>query len=182
MTSPLVKKIERTITPMTESMGYELVRVLLIGEGSGKPTLQIMAEKPDGTMPVDDCGRLSQAISAILDVENVLDGAYFLELSSPGIDRPLTRLKDFDRYKDNEIRVELDTPVGGQKKFKGMLHGIKGQNILLTPEQRDEAVTIPFSSIYKAKLLLSDTLLKLSATKNKPEKPKQTKTKQSKKG
>lgn len=184
MTSPLVKKIEKAITPMTESMGYELVRVLLVGEGSGKPTLQIMAEKPDGTMPVDDCGRLSQAISALLDVEGTMDGAYYLELSSPGIDRPLTRLKDFDRYKDNEARLELDTPVNGQKKFKGMLKGIAGKDVIFLPEGAEEDVKIPFAAIYKAKLLLSDALLKTATTKPKPEKkPKQTKqTKTRKKG
>jgi ribosome maturation factor RimP len=159
MKTPLVNKIEKIISPMAESMGYEIVRVLMVGEGSGKPTLQIMAEKPDGTMPVDDCGRLSTAISAILDVENVLDGAYFLELSSPGIDRPLTRLKDFDKYKDNEVRVEMDTPVNGQKKFKGMLKGIQGDNILLTLEEDGGDVSLPFSSLAKAKLLLTDALM-----------------------
>lgn len=177
--TPLVKKIEKAIGPMAESMGYEIVRVLLVGEGSSKPTLQIMAEKPDGTMPVDDCGRLSQAVSALLDVENVIDGAYYLELSSPGIDRPLTRLKDFDRYKDNEVRIELDEPVKGQRKFKGMLNGIKGNDILLTPESGDD-VAIPFSAVARAKLLLTDELLK--KVMNKTEKPKKDKTEQRKKG
>lgn len=148
---------------MAESMGYEIVRVLMVGEGSGKPTLQIMAEKPDGTMPVDDCGRLSQAVSAILDVENVFEGAYFLELSSPGIDRPLTRLKDFDKYKGNEARVELDAPVNGQKKFKGMLKGVKGENILLSIEEGGGDVSLPFSSLAKAKLLLTDALIGAAA-------------------
>lgn len=177
--TPLVKKIEKAIGPMAESMGYEIVRVLLVGEGSSKPTLQIMAEKPDGTMPVDDCGRLSQAVSALLDVENVIDGAYYLELSSPGIDRPLTRLKDFDRYKDNEVRIELDEPVGGQRKFKGMLNGVKGNNILLSPESGDD-VTIPFDAVGRAKLLLTDELLK--KVMNKTEKPKKDKTEKRKKG
>lgn len=154
--NPQVRKIVATITPTAESMGYEIVRVLLIG--SGKPTLQIMAEKPDGSMPVDDCGRLSQAVSAVLDVENVLDGAYFLEVSSPGIDRPLTRLKDFETYKNNEARIELEDPIDGQRKFKGMLKGIEGENVAIETEKG--VVAIPFHVIHRAKLMLTDDLIK----------------------
>lgn len=161
--SPLTKKIERTISPIAESMGYEIVRVLLVGVGSGKPTLQIMAEMPDGKMPLDDCSRLSQAVSAVLDVENVLDGAYYLEVSSPGIDRPLTRLKDFAHYKDHEARIETESGIGGQKKFKGILKGIEGDNVAIETEKG--AVTIPFYDISKAKLTLTDDLIKASQQK-----------------
>jgi len=102
--APLIKKIEGAITPVAESMGFELVRVLLIG--TGKPVLQIMAERADGSITLDECARLSQAISAVLDVENVLnDASYYLEVGSPGIDRPLTRLKDFDRYAGQQARI-----------------------------------------------------------------------------
>lgn len=163
--TPQIKKIEKIIGPMTETMGYELVRVLMVGAGSGKPTLQVMAEKPDGTMLVDDCGRLSQAISALLDVENVIDEAYYLEVSSPGIDRPLTRLKDFETYKNNEARVELDDAIDGQKKFKGMLRGIQGEDILLETETGN--VTLPFRAVFKAKLLLTDDLIKQATQKQK---------------
>ena len=154
----LTKKIETIISPTAESMGFELVRVLMVGAGSAQPTLQIMAEKPDGTMLLDDCSRLSQAVSAILDVEDILPEAYNLEVSSPGIDRPLTRLKDFDRYKGFDARIELDSPVGNQKKFKGLLKGITGDSINLESET-GAAVVLPFASVVKAKLLLTDALI-----------------------
>lgn len=163
---PLIKKIERTLGPAAESMGYELVRVLLIGAGSGKPTLQIMAENAEGKMGVEDCEKLSKAASAILDVENVLDGAYYLEISSPGIDRPLTRLKDFDRYTGFEVRIELDTAVDGQKKFKGKLIGaVKDGIITLQAEDGLTQHRIPFDQIQKAKLILTDDLVKSAQRK-----------------
>ena len=153
---PIVKKIERTITPTVESMGFELVRVILIG--SGKPTLQIMAEKPDGTITIDECGKLSQAISVVLDVENTMeDTAYYLEVGSPGIDRPLTRLKDFDRFAGQEARMEIDPPVDGRKRFKGTLKGTKGDHILIAIEDGEK--TIPFSSIEKAKLIVPEEVI-----------------------
>lgn len=156
--TPLLTKIERVITPTAESMGYEIVRVLMVGVGSGKSTLQVMAEKPDGSMDVEDCARLSQAVSALMDVEDIFDEAYYLEVSSPGIDRPLTRAKDFDRYKGFEARIELDEPVGDQKKFKGVLQGIDAKNVVtLTTDKGD--VALPFARIEKAKLLLTDELI-----------------------
>jgi ribosome maturation factor RimP len=160
--SPLIKKIERAIAPTVESMGFELVRILQVG--SGKPTLQIMAERPDGTMLVDDCENLSKAISALLDVENVIDGAYYLEISSPGIDRPLTRLKDFTNFANYEIRVECEQAIEKQKKFEGRLKGTDGNNVIL--ETSDKGVlNIPFDNIYKAKILLTDELLKAALKK-----------------
>ncbi len=161
--SPLATKIEKIIAPTAESMGYEIVRILMVGEGSGKPTLQIMAERPDGTMLVDDCERLSHAVSALLDVENTIEEAYYLEVSSPGIDRPLTRLKDFDTYKENEARIELETAVNGQKKFKGVLKGITGDDITL--ETDTGPVVIPFQAVNKAKLVLTDDLIKQAERK-----------------
>jgi ribosome maturation factor RimP len=136
-----------------------------------------MAEKPDGTMLVDDCGRLSQAVSALLDVEDVISEAYYLEVSSPGIDRPLTRLKDFDTYKNQEARVEVDTPIDGQKKFKGMLKGIDGNDVVLETETGE--ARIPFRDVVRAKLLLTDELIRLATKKDKEaskEKKKQKKT------
>jgi|GEM_PF-265871 len=156
--TPLLKKVERTIAPMVETMGYEIVRISYIGAGSSKPTLQIMAERPDGTMLIDDCSRLSQAVSALLDVEDVIEEAYFLEVSSPGIDRPLTRLKDFDRYKDHEVRIELDSPMNGQKKFRGILRGLDGEMILLETDTGD--VSLPFYDVFKAKMVLTDELIR----------------------
>lgn len=150
---------------MANTMGYEIVRVILVGAGSGTPTLQIMAEKPDGTMQLEDCSRLSQAVSAILDVEDILADKYYLEVSSPGIDRPLTRLKDFDRYKGFETRVEVSTPIEGQRKFKGMLKGIDGEMILLEDEN-GKAHTLPFDTVEKAKLLLTDALVEAVTKKS----------------
>lgn len=156
--TPLLKKIERLITPAADSMGYEIVRVLMVGVGSGKSTLQVMAEKPDGTMDVEDCARLSQAVSALMDVEDVFDEAYYLEVSSPGIDRPLTRAKDFDRHKGFEARIEMEDPIDGQKKFKGLLKGIDADQVVtLTTDKGD--VALPYARIEKAKLLLTDALI-----------------------
>ena len=145
-------------------MGYELVRILLIGVGSGKPVLQIMAENAEGMMGVEDCSRLSQAASAILDVENFMDGAYFLEVSSPGIDRPLTRLKDFERFSGNEAKIEIDEAINGQKKFKGRLKGVRGQDVVFENESGGDVI-IPFPTILKAKLMLTDDLIKSAQQK-----------------
>ncbi len=163
--TPLIKKVEKTITPMAETMGYEIVRVLMVGIGSGKPTLQVMAERPDGTMNLDDCSRLSQAISALLDVENVMDEAYYLEVSSPGIDRPLTRLKDFERYKGFEARVEIEPGIEGRKKFKGKLLGVEKDVVVSLQTEEGEVFGLPFDHIQKAKLTLNDDLIKAAQQK-----------------
>ncbi len=154
--TPLIKKIERAITPTAESMGFEIVRVILIG--SGKPTLQIMAERPEGGITIDECGKLSQAISAVLDVENVLeDASYYLEVGSPGVDRPLTRLKDFERFAGHYARIEIEPALEGRKRFKGTLKGVKGEQVMIATEEGPKE--IPFSSIEKAKLVVEDNLL-----------------------
>jgi len=140
------------------------VRVILIG--SGKPTLQIMAERPDGGITIDECGKLSQAISVILDVENVLeDKPYYLEVGSPGIDRPLNRLKDFVRYAGQEAKLEIEPAIDGRKRFRGKLNGTKGEIILLSTEEGEKE--IPFSSIERAKLSVEDELLKPKQLKKK---------------
>lgn len=164
--TPLVKKVEETVAPTAAGMGYEIVRVMLVGAGGGKPTLQIMAERPDGTMSLDDCSRLSQALSAVLDVENVMNGgAYYLEVSSPGIDRPLTRLKDFERFKGYEARVEVEPAIEGQKKFKGRLLGVE-KDVVVSLQTEDGLVRgFPFGQIQKAKLLLTDELIKSAQKK-----------------
>lgn len=167
----LIKKIERTIAPMAQTMGYDLVRVSMIGAGSSRPTLQIMAERPDGTMLIDDCSRLSQAVSALLDVENLIEEAYNLEVSSPGIDRPLTRLKDFDRYAGFEARIEMHSPVNGQRKFKGVVRGLEGENILFETEQ-GAMVTLPFADVDRAKLILTDELIRAAMKAEKDSKKK----------
>ncbi|MDD9899993.1 MAG: ribosome maturation factor RimP [Alphaproteobacteria bacterium] len=160
---PLIQKIEAAITPTASDLGYDIVRVLLIG--SGRPTLQVMAEQPDGTMEIEDCEKLSKALSALLDVEDIIDGAYTLEVSSPGIDRPLTRFRDFENHIGFEARVEMDAPINGQKKFKGKIHGTdKGAVVSL--ETEDGMVhSLPFTNIQKAKLMLTDELLKSAQLK-----------------
>ncbi len=169
--STVIKKIERAIAPMAQTMGYDLVRVSLIGAGSTRPTLQIMAERPDGTMLIDDCSRLSQAVSALLDVENLIDEAYNLEVSSPGIDRPLTRLKDFARYAGFEARIEMHSPVNGQRKFKGIVRGVDGETVLFETEQ-GAVVHLPFGEVDKAKLLLTDELIRAAMKAEKDSKKK----------
>lgn len=172
-----MRTVEKTISPMAETMGYEIVRIMLVGQGSGKPTLQIMAEKPDGTMLLDDCSRLSQAVSALLDVEDVMDEAYYLEVSSPGIDRPLTRLKDFERYKGFDARVEMEHAIAGQKKFKGKLLGADAQSNIGIEDETGITHALPFADVQKAKLLLTDALIAAATGKEKEkEKNKKRKT------
>lgn len=152
----LTTEIEKMIGPSIEAMGYELVRVTLAG--SVRKVLQVMAEPADGrVMAVEDCARVSRAISAILDVEDPISGAYSLEVSSPGIDRPLTRPKDFDRFKGHEAKIETHEPVDGRKRFKGILKGVTEQNVEL--ESEGEIVSLPLSDIAKAKLVLTDALI-----------------------
>jgi ribosome maturation factor RimP len=112
------------LDPVAESVGYEIVRLRLMG-GAEQRRLQIMAERPDGDMNVEDCARLSRAISEIMDAADPISGEYTLEVSSPGVDRPLTRLKDFDTYAGLEIRIELDRVAEGRKRFKGELAGVE---------------------------------------------------------
>ena len=124
--TPLVEKIENTIVPTAKSMGFDIVRVLVVGS-SGKPTLQIMAECPDDDdrkITLDECGTLSKALSAVLDVENTMgDKPYFLEVSSPGVDRPLTKPEDYERFAGKKVKVTTDTALDGRKRFNGILKG-----------------------------------------------------------
>jgi ribosome maturation factor RimP len=117
-------------------------------------------------MGVEDCEALSKAASALLDVENIMDGAYFLEVSSPGIDRPLTRLKDFEKNKGFDARIEIEPGIGAQKKFKGKLLGLDGDNILLRDETGADHA-LPFRDIQRAKLLMTDELIAAVMKQNK---------------
>jgi ribosome maturation factor RimP len=156
------------LDPVAEAAGYELVRVRLMS-GSQSRRLQIMAERPAkdgewGDMNVDDCTRLSRAVSEVLDAADPIEGDYLLEVSSPGIDRPLTRLKDFETYEGLEARLELDRLADGRKRFKGELAGIDGENVALNQEGEDETVLIPFAWITEAKLVMNDELMKRGAS------------------
>jgi len=150
-------RISALIAPSLDAMGFELVRVLL--QGQQNQTLQIMAERRDREpMTVEDCADISRSISALLDVEDPLPNAYSLEVSSPGIDRPLTRLQDYERFAGFEAKVEAQRPVDGRKRFRGVLKGLdQANNVRLEVETQE--VLIPFADIHRAKLVLTDELI-----------------------
>jgi ribosome maturation factor RimP len=148
------------LTPVIEGLGFELVRIRLM---SGKTkTLQIMAERPGGGIEVDDCAEISTAVSAVLDVEDPLEDAYTLEVSSPGIDRPLTRLKDFDAYEGYEAKIETTEMIDGRRRFKGTLAGVEGDEVLLNIEDGAETVTVGlhYDWLSEAKLVLTEELIR----------------------
>lgn len=160
--SPMDEKIAVIVRPSVEAMGLELVRVRLMGGET--PTLQIMAERPDGSMDVEACADLSRALSAVLDVEDPIDREYKLEISSPGIDRPLTRLKDFARHAGYEAKLETRDLIDGRKRFKGVILGIEGEAVRLetTVEDGVGEVALPFEALADAKLILTDALIAAS--------------------
>ena len=153
------RRLADIIGPVIEGMGFELVRVRLMG---GKTRiLQIMADKAEGGINVDDCGQISTALSAVLDVEDPVEDNYVLEVSSPGIDRPLTRLKDFEVWKGWEARIETTELIEGRRRFKGTLAGAEGDEVLITLEEGTEVVTIglQFDWLSDAKLILTEELI-----------------------
>ena len=151
------------LDPVAEVAGYEIVRLRLMG-GEHARRLQIMAERPsDGDMNVEDCARLSRAISEIMDAADPIAGEYTLEVSSPGVDRPLTRLKDFASFEGHEARLELDRMAEGRKRFKGVLAGVEDDTVAIDLEGEEETAVIPFAWIVEAKLVLTDQLMKRGA-------------------
>lgn len=153
----LVEKIEEAITPSVTGLGFELVQVKWM-DSKKSQLLQIMAERPDGSMSLDDCEKLSRQISAVLDVEDVIPTAYRLEVGSPGIDRPLVKLSDYIKYIGHLVKAETILPVQGRKRFTGSIKSVEGQDIILTVDGKD--VTLPFADIQNAKLVLTDALIK----------------------
>ncbi|ABC24572.1 ribosome maturation factor RimP [Rhodospirillum rubrum] len=158
--------LEKLLAPTLDAMGYEVVRVTLLG--SQNPTLQVMAERLDGVaMTVSDCETISRALGALLDVEDPIAGRYSLEISSPGIDRPLTRPKDYARFAGHEARIETDRLIEGHRRMKGLLLGIDEDRTvrlrLIEGKAAEDGtlpeVEIPFGAIVKAKLLLTDALI-----------------------
>lgn len=144
------------IAPALGEMGYDLVRVRLLG--GQPPRLQVMAERRDeADMTVEDCAGISHAISALLDAEDPIDDAYLLEVSSPGIDRPLTRLGDFARFSGFEAKIELQRVIDGRRRFRGRLLGVEGESVLLRMD--GQSVSLPFAEIGDAKLVMTDDLL-----------------------
>lgn len=153
----LVEQIETLITPSLSSMGFNLVKVTFM-DGKKSQTLQIMAERTDGTMTVDDCANVSRQVSAILDVEDVISSAYRLEVSSPGIDRPLVRLSDYPKFIGHDAKVETVLPIDGRKRFTGKIKAVEGETVILTVDGKDH--NLPFIDIQSAKLVLTDALIK----------------------
>jgi len=152
----LLRRIEDIVSPTIVGMGYELVRVAMSKSGG---TLQLMIEPADGRpMDVEDCATLSRALSAVLDVEDPISNAYTLEVSSPGIDRPLTRPKDYERWTGHLAKVELAQPIDGRRRFKGTLMGLADGVVKLKLEDGQEA-QVPLASVTRAKLEMTDQLL-----------------------
>jgi len=157
----LSARVAAIAEPVVEGLGYRLVRVKV--SGADGCTVQIMAERPDGTMAVEDCEAVSRALSPVLDVADPIDRAYRLEISSPGLDRPLVRKSDFDRYAGNLVRIEMEVPVDGRKRFRGMLLGTDGGAVHL---RRDDAADgeaadalLAINDMNEAKLVLTDKLV-----------------------
>ena len=161
------RKLLELLDPVAEAAGYDIVRLRLTG--GVVRTLQIMAERPApegelGRMEIGDCARLSRSFSQVLDAADPVSGVYTLEVSSPGIDRPLTRLKDFAACEGLEARIELDRLAEGRKRFKGQLAGVEDQDVLIDLEGESEhTVHLPFAWVVDAKLLLTDELMKRGA-------------------
>lgn len=166
-------RVAAIVEPVLVDLGYRLVRVKL--SGLNGLTLQIMAERPDGTMAVEDCEAVSRAISPVLDVDDPIDKAYHLEVSSPGIDRPLVRRSDFDRWSGFEAKLELTVPQIGRKRFRGWLLGTRGDDTareggmrLLQAADGVDEVWFPLDTVADARLVLNDALIRdsLKAGKN----------------
>ena len=154
--------LERLIEPEVRNLGYDLVRVMMIG-GASDPTLQVMAERPDTRqLDIADCERISHRLSECLDLADPIAGSYRLEVSSPGIDRPLTRLKDYADWTGFDARITLHHPLGERKQFTGTLQGLHGQAVELRAKDGQDYV-LPFADISSAKLVLTDKLIQATA-------------------
>jgi ribosome maturation factor RimP len=147
--------LEPVFEPVIEKAGFKLVRLRIMG-GATK-TLQVMAERPDGSMDVEGCATLSHALLDFIEAEDPIEGDYEIEVSSPGIDRPLTRLMDFSRWSGHEAKIELTLPVEGRKRFRGLLLGLDGSDVMIRADNSD--IKFPFRAIANAKLVLTDKLI-----------------------
>ncbi|UHD46797.1 ribosome maturation factor RimP [Aureimonas altamirensis] len=157
-------RIAAIVEPVIEQLGYRLVRIRMSGLNGA--TLQIMAERPDGTMTVEDCEAVSRGVSPVLDVEDPLDRAYHLEVSSPGIDRPLVRRQDFEAWAGHLIKLETNRLLDGRKRFRGKVTGVEGDSIRLDRDQpaygEEASVLVPLDAIAEARLILTDELIQAS--------------------
>ena len=162
-------RVAAVAAPVLEHMGYRLVRIRISGEAGC--TVQVMAERTDGSMQIEDCEAVSRALSPVLDIADPIDRAYRLEISSPGIDRPLVRRSDFERYQGHLVKVDMAVPHEGRKRFRGMLSGTEGDHARL---HRDDIragetadVLLPFADIAEARLVLTDALIAESMRRGK---------------
>jgi ribosome maturation factor RimP len=163
----LAARVAALAVPVLAALGYRLVRVRV--SGALGCTVQVMAERPDGTMTVEDCETASRALSPVFDAEDPIDREYRLELSSPGIDRPLVRLSDFARYAGHEMKVEMAVAVEGRKRFRGVLLGTEGETARLRPKDAGEGadVVLPIADMAEARLVLTDDLIRESLRRGK---------------
>ena len=155
--------IAAVVEPVLEDMGFRLVRVKVQGGGTADRIVQLMTERPDGSITIDDCEAISKGISPVLDVADPISGAYRLEISSPGIDRPLVRPSDFEDWSGHEARIELTEPVGGRKRFKGVLEGFEDGEVRIQADTGEHGVQhlgLPVNLISDAKLVLTDELIR----------------------
>jgi ribosome maturation factor RimP len=156
-----IHQVTELIEPTLHDMGFELVRVLM--SGGQRPTLQVMVERLDhAPVTLDQCAEVSHALSAVLDVEDPLPGAYRLEVTSPGLDRPLVRRADYERFAGFEARLETELPIEGRRRFRGRLLGLVGDQVRLALPEGE--TSIPFDAIKKAKLVLTAELLAAAQT------------------
>jgi len=159
--SGLAARVAAVIEPVLDSRGFRLVRVTVTGR-EGK-TVQVMAERPDGTMTIDECEAVSRELSPILDVHDPVAGSYRLEVSSPGIDRPLVRPSDFEDWSGYEAKIELREPIDGRKRFRGVLEGFEGSEIRIELDLDQGGRTViglPIALVAEAKLVLTDELIR----------------------
>lgn len=157
-------RVAAIVEPVIEDLGFNLVRVKVTGANGC--TVQIMAERPDGTMSVTDCETVSRAVSPVLDLEDPIPQAYHLEISSPGIDRPLVRASDFERWSGYEAKIEMAVPVAGRKRFRGFVRGIEGDAAIVelpdVKEGEERMVRLPLTDLGEARLVLTDELIRES--------------------
>jgi ribosome maturation factor RimP len=157
-------RVAAVIEPAIQDLGYRLVRVKVSAVNGC--TVQIMAERPDGTMTVEDCETVSRAVSPVLDLEDPVERAYYLEVSSPGMDRPLVRPSDFARWAGHEAKLETSLPIDGRKRFRGLVRGVEGGDAVVelpdVPEGTDPMVRLPLNELREARLVLTDELVRES--------------------
>ncbi len=154
--TPLVGRLYEIVEPVVQRLGYRLVRILLMG-GAGRARLQVMAERPEGGLSVDDCVAISRELDPVLDVADPIAGSYVLEVSSPGIDRPLTKVGDFARFAGEHVAIETDSPIAGRRRFKGRLMGREGTEVIVVDEA-GARVRLPIAQITKARLMAGETM------------------------